>query len=516
MLGCDGVPLQEPEQKLPSQADPKPGWGIGLVVMAGVLQAAFANNVNREFLPVLLCIALAVAFLAVVANRKGAPSSALMASLAASALVGLCVIWNWGQQVEIASGTSSDIFRSSLRWPHVPVYGTAQVFRSITILPAMFVLAGVVVCVFHYRHKIGITGITVLAFLIALSYSLCVEPAPGSFAGNMAELASGANQFDSLAHLMASHNELQPTLEFRPAHYPAGVLLPFVAARDIGLPWFTRLFFLGASVATLPVLFHLAKELGCDSRRACWLLASSPAFCIASALWIDGAVMLFCALSTLCALIAARRSLLLFSAASGLSLLMAMFLSFTTLFFVPMLVFLGIALTFRGEIKGQRLLAIAVVALAAGILGLLALRLTGYDLVRSLLCSRELTYRGGWAGGYDSSFRVLLRATGAILAFFFMAGASLAALVCRRSPIVRAQCLRGSLWAALLLGGFSGMVFLETERVWAYFLPMLALAASATHTESDQRQHENSLPIFVLAQIVMLALLLPFFDFRNG
>src|SRR6476659_2589959 len=88
-------------------------------------------------------------------------------------------------------------------------------------------------------------------------------------------------------------------------------------------------------------------------------------------------------------------------------------------------------------------------------------------------------------GAYDTPGRYLIRSSGNIIAYLvFMfpisvlaiAGA-IAAWRDRMQPYVRA--LSAAAVATIFIAGFSGQFFLETERIWIFMAPALAIAAGA-------------------------------------
>jgi hypothetical protein len=89
------------------------------------------------------------------------------------------------------------------------------------------------------------------------------------------------------------------------------------------------------------------------------------------------------------------------------------------------------------------------------------------------------------SNGFDNSARYLLRSTGAVLAYLTVAGFPQSFLM--TSALVRV--FREKLFlswdgiftlavvVALLVSGFCGAFFLETERIWIFFTPALVIIA---------------------------------------
>ena len=109
---------------------------------------------------------------------------------------------------------------------------------------------------------------------------------------------------------------------------------------------------------------------------------------------------------------------------------------------------------------------------------------TGFNL---LACLKEAVHNNTaqMSNGFDNGFRYLLRSTGAILVYLAAAGFPQSYLTARST--VRAikernlnslsKVLAVGVSLSLLVSGFSGFFFLETERIWLLFTPALAVAA---------------------------------------
>ncbi len=56
---------------------------------------------------------------------------------------------------------------------------------------------------------------------------------------------------------------------------------------------------------------------------------------------------------------------------------------------------------------------------------------------------------------------------------------------------------------SVFVAGFSGLFFMETERIWLFFTPMLALVAGYG---LGSREHVNpSTPLFIVASAIIVA-----------
>src|SRR5207253_985119 len=81
--------------------------------------------------------------------------------------------------------------------------------------------------------------------------------------------------------------------------------------------------------------------------------------------------------------------------------------------------------------------------------------------------------------GFDDARRYLLRSTGNIIAYL-MSIVPLSVLTIGASRSAKPQAATAlfvALMATVLIAGFSGLFYLETERIWILLTPAFALAA---------------------------------------
>jgi hypothetical protein len=109
-------------------------------------------------------------------------------------------------------------------------------------------------------------------------------------------------------------------------------------------------------------------------------------------------------------------------------------------------------------------------------------------------------------GGFDDARRYLLRSTGNVIAYLtsavplcilaFAAVASKQATRWQRSLFI-------AVVATIFIAGFSGLFYLETERIWVFMTPALALAAGY---EAARRAQSES-PRFVSTLLLLVFLI---------
>jgi hypothetical protein len=106
--------------------------------------------------------------------------------------------------------------------------------------------------------------------------------------------------------------------------------------------------------------------------------------------------------------------------------------------------------------------------------------------------------------GFDDVKRYLLRSTGNIIAYLLsIVPLSVLGFVALRSAKPRAAgALTIALWVTVLIAGFSGLFYVETERIWIFLTPAFALLAGY------ELSHRGDVKIPSVIHITLLLVLL--------
>jgi hypothetical protein len=135
----------------------------------------------------------------------------------------------------------------------------------------------------------------------------------------------------------------------------------------------------------------------------------------------------------------------------------------------------------RGVISARNVILTAAVAVVTLAFLIIATRLTThFNLIACFIAAVHGHQEQQGNGGFDDLHRYLLRSTGNIIAYLtstvplcilaFAAVASKHANALQRSLFIAAV-------ATVFIAGFSGLFYLETERIWVFMTPALSLAA---------------------------------------
>src|SRR6185295_5163522 len=110
--------------------------------------------------------------------------------------------------------------------------------------------------------------------------------------------------------------------------------------------------------------------------------------------------------------------------------------------------------------------------------------------------------------GFDDLKRYLLRSSGNILAYAVsivpLSVLALAAAAAARSRMSgAARALVFALLASVVIAGFSGLFYVETERIWIFLTPVFALAAGWTLSQRADREGRDLLTtVFLLILLI--------------
>ncbi len=312
---------------------------------------------------------------------------------------------------------------------------------------------------------------------------------------------------------LRDYARLMPELPLHCRHHPPGgpLFLWCVAQLLAPGPKAAALATLLVASLTVPAVYLLAREAldELPARLATCLFLLAPNVVCYSATCMD-AVFMAPLVWTLCLLWKARaRWPFVYGAAAGvtggLAALMTFSASFVALWSLVMLLMAAIADRPR---LANTLRAVCAAAATAAVFYLLLYAWSGYNLLEVLHSAFE-----GQAGvmkgrGHNSPRQSAYFAVTNMVAFFFFAGLPLAVLWFRQlarelrgATASRGRWLTLSFALTLLLVDLAPLYTLETERIWIFLVPLLAIGAAAGIPRDEQRS-----PPFDLATTALLLL----------
>jgi hypothetical protein len=191
----------------------------------------------------------------------------------------------------------------------------------------------------------------------------------------------------------------------------------------------------------------------------------------------------------------------------GLFYAMFLFFSFTASILGLLMALTAIIGWWMGVFPLRHVVHTAVTSLGIVCLIFAALYLaTGFNVIT---CFQEAVRGHHEQQGrpYDDLTRYLLRSTGNILAYGFSAIPlsilAVAALWAMRGSKTAARSLVTAAIATIVIAGFAGLFYVETERIWIFLTPLLAIGAGyETSRRRDGGEAELPGGIFALVLII--------------
>ena len=427
-------------------------------------------------------------------SRADAPSHILMNFfLSFSIVLFLQSIWAYTFIVNyIVSGYRGDIFRKAFLRPHSPVYGESELLPIIVITGALAIMSiGAIVLLktvshpyFKLRYKF-IYGIVFIIFAATFALSESEERLLTYYAQQYSFYVD-VKLFDGPADLLKNYITNMPLLTKRGQHYPPGNLLVLSIGSQIGF-----IFGLKALCYLSPLVgfFYLDKLLSVlgfnneESRFSLFLylfgfgtiafisLSTTP---ILLALFIVACYTVFNNNGEI------RR---FYPAITGFILSVSFLFSFST---VVMIAFLFIADLFIRNYHKQKILLLVrwlIVASVVSLFYLCLFLLFGFNMYECFSISVENNQKLMTGNPYDDTLRYFLRSSGNLIAFFILpniTAAILTAWAIKELRHTRNELMRSyaqSFFLTILIFSFSGLFFLETERIWLFLTPSFAILA---------------------------------------
>lgn len=405
------------------------------------------------------------------------------------------VIWNYLFQLYISQvDFTGDIFRARFRNYYAPLYGYPQIPRMKGYLYSLLPAGVFIGYLLKYRNKAieEFRNLPSIFFLVLFSVSMALTDDFSRVTDWMAHygyFAQGLPFFADISELFRDYTLKMGQLGVHNNHYPPGILLTLKIEELLAVKGLTRILVMFSSVGTLLVLKETGKLLGGSQRciqLAGFFFILSPGVLVYVTA-DPGYIVLFPASLTLFLFL---KGLLTgqpaYALGMGLGFSVYTFFSFSSGFLALLLGIVFLLLWRHGLVgfsAGLTQITLSIVSFTA--VYIVLYHITGFNL---LVCLKEAIRNNTnqMSSGFDDGIRYLFRSTGAILVYLITAGIPLSYLAIRRAiTAIKEQDLNslGNLVAigavvCLLVSGFSGFFFLETERIWLFFTPALAIAAA--------------------------------------
>ena len=411
-------------------------------------------------------------------------------------LMAFLIIWNYLFRIYISQvDFAGDIFRSRFRNYYAPLYGYLQVpsIRGYLFLLLPSVLFTIYLFKYSNRAIEVYSNLGSIFFFVLFSICMAMTDDIARVTDWMAHygyFAQGLPFFADISELFRDYTVKMGQLGVHNNHYPPGILLTLKIEELLNFRGLTRLLVLLSTIGTLCVLKETGKIIGGSERcaqLAGFLFIFSPGILVYITADPGYIVLLPASLTLLLFLKGLLTGKSVYAVAMGLVFSVYTLFSFSSGFLA---LFLGMmfALLWRyGQVRfSAGLTKITASMLVFTAFYVILYYLTGFNL---LVCLKEAIQNNTnqMSSGFDDVIRYFFRSTGALLVYLMTAGIPLSYLAIRCAVTIapkEAECCNlGNLLAIGLLGcllicGFSGFFFLETERIWLFFTPAFAVAAA--------------------------------------
>lgn len=498
---------------------------IAVIIVPAILFFVFINTNDNDQRNLRFAIFCGIFILSYIPSliyklniKQPYPSEALLTrSWRGIALIYILLsIWNYNFVSHIeATGYTSDIFRDKFWKYYAPYYGIPE---NYTISDFVLILVpGVTFFLIIYRlvnrakpvNNITILAISLLFYLIFISVFALTESNTRLF-GDVYDyshlgISSNLNKFTGLYDIFSNWTKYMTDLSGRSSHYPPGNLIIMRYEHIWDLIGLYKLIIITLTTAAIILLYYLALMVGLKKNIAiiapilfmlspCVIIQPSTATSpLAMVLGLATHVLLIrgIMLDSKPTIIASSTIFFIYSLFS-----FVMFVSFLLMGFVLFFACYFGAISVKRTLSGMFYFSTTFLLLHS-----LLYLTTGFNIIDCLSISiannNELITK---EGPFENIARYMLRSSGNLLAYIGFSGAIIASLayivitsVKSYSPLLKAHAI--GLAFGLMATSFSTLFYMETERIWIFFTPILCLvAAAAFHREKNL----SSAPVFFI------------------
>lgn len=428
-------------------------------------------------------------------------------------LIIVSLAWNYSFRAYfVSSGFSSDIFRGAFYNFHSPLYGDVR-RNPVGRYCWPMIAAGILFAFFiayrtkHFHKKetwfFGIGFL--LLFILTFAYSSGVSRIV-SYASHYAGVVKAFPYFDSLGDVLRTYDDVMPMFGSELGHYPPGNLLVFMIDA-MYLPYFTKIFVLLCCLLTPVPMCHLLKGAGfshLEANMAALLFATTAPVLIFPSIALTPIPMFLTAAVTALCFSALNQDSLSRAACLGLAVAILTMFSFVSAIVVFLLAVFAFLLLLKQEVQARFLVRHILVSATVFIVFFAILYFAvDFDIMK---CFRNAVAHNKEVmseTAFDDVFRYLLRSTGNIIPFLMVIGSpalTFFILGLRRNRLLKKlYCFSIALIISILLSGFSGLFYMETERIWLFFVPPILMVAA---TEASALYREGN--YFTVASFLVL------------
>ncbi len=402
-------------------------------------------------------------------------------------------IWAYTFSINyILGGYRGDIFREAFLRPHAPIYGESELLPNIVIASAIFIMAiGIIVLLktssqpmYERRYKI-IYGFVFIIFATTFALSESQERLLTYYA-QQSSFYVDSKLFDGPVDLLRNYVKTIPLLSNRGQHYPPGNLLVIAAGNKMGLSYGLKALCYFSPLIGFFYLDKLLSVLGFSNEEKRFSLFlylfgfGTIAFISTSTTPLLMALFIVASYTGL----KKKRGIgHFYPVITGIVLSVSLLLSFSAVVMIAFLFITDFFMCIHNKRIATLVLRWLIIAMVLGLFYLCLFFFFGFNIYECLVVSIENNQKLMTATPYDDVLRYFLRSSGNLIAFFILPNFTAAILsiwAMKELKYTRNVAMRSyasSFFLTILIFSFSGLFYLETERIWLFLMPSLAVIA---------------------------------------
>ena len=424
-----------------------------------------------------------------------------------------------------------EVFRRAMRLSlHAPVYGRYDnaFFREnpetgryeFNTLPFVF-LSGLIAAAWYGwslrrswdRPWCKRALATLMGFQLAMivAFAAC-EPWPSRFSLNISgysEFKKDLPAFKGVRQTLRTYVAKMPRLEWYGQHYPPGNLIALKIENELHLPGMTKALVCLCTVLAILPLWRLTRELEFDNA------ATSATLLLFAA---GTGVLIYCTLNTTSLLLlpgtmclwmlirALKTGEMIAAGALGACFVFYTFFSFSASILGVLMALTTLIGWWAGAFTLRNLIRTGAISLATVACLVAALyATTHFNLVACFIAAVRGHQAQQGNEGFDDAKRWMLRSTGNLIAYGFsiIPLCILGVAAVKSAKPQAAKALFVALFVSVVVASFSGLFYIETERIWVFLTPAFALAAGWELSRRAKREGADLLTtVFLLVLII--------------
>ncbi len=392
-------------------------------------------------------------------------------AIPASILALLAWLWNtlFLNYID-GSGFSADIFRPAFRKAMPPIYGQATPIDWQWFIGLSLMMCSVLILFPRLKHRLLQQLVVALSVLFLMFLFAQTEGRFATAVAHYSTYVESISAFSSPLDVVQQYTERQATLNVHSAHYPPGNLWLIKCFDQYASVAILKYFFYALVVLSFMLLFSLVEQVSLIPLLTIPALLIYPSLDVVALPFFFFSIALFVQFKIESPL---WKSLLL-----GVVSSVWLFFSFSVFVFWLFLFVKEVLAFFK--VKALKpsivyhLVHPAVIIVFFSVLSILF----HFSIIQNfkIALSHNIHINSNY---FDDPIRFLFRSTGNALEFFLGVGFP-SMLLFRKNKSLQPRFLelRNTFLLTLVIASCCGLFFMETDRVWFFFIPLVILIAN--------------------------------------